>query len=56
LNNIDRGKEDDTTHDEDCGNCHGEEMLSNVETDSKRRTTQERKPLNKYTTVEELAA
>jgi hypothetical protein len=55
LNDIDRGKEDDTPHDEDRGNCHREEMLSNVETDSKRRTTQERKPLNKYT-VEELAA
>jgi hypothetical protein len=47
LNDIDRGKEDDTTLDEDRGNCHKEEKLSNVEADSKRRTTRERKPLNK---------
>jgi hypothetical protein len=53
LKDIDRVKGDDPTHDEDRESCHEVEMQSDVEADAQVKTTQERKPLKRYT-VEEL--
>ncbi|MCH83849.1 hypothetical protein A2U01_0004675 [Trifolium medium] len=49
LKDIDGVKGDDPTHDKDRENCHREEMQLDVEADAKRRTTQERKTLKRYT-------
>ncbi|KAK2382823.1 putative mitochondrial protein [Trifolium repens] len=53
LKDIDRVRGDDPTHDDDRESCHGIEMQSDVEANAHVKTTQERKPMKRYT-VEEL--